>query len=637
MFFQKFNPMTEEEVIKKVSAAPMAESARSRVDPGGDSPCRDLANRRFCLKFNGEFAPAQLDYDFGDDCTLAVAENGEHYYNVPYNAMPLRRGVILFTHIVPGTSRGWHIIADTETSLVTAFETWFGVTTPVGGNLAGTRPPDCYRDIPREVQRHYHFGYIDSGQGAPEKLHTTTNRIEGRGLHWRFDDGGECLTFFPSVVCSTAVWFGEPYEDLTITYPSDYIRIDDELFIFAKWGVEYGGEMWLEVVDMSEMRAIGVKFGFNADDVFEYKMHGAILTLTGDAAHLEQIARHGDKAPPMAMLKNAKGARYAYRPRDIDVPMSREEAYEAAKTRRIYDFSVPNNMAGNCLPFNYSLSGKRLGLVYDHVETPYAWSAKNTPDQLPLAYEYEFIDGETLKWRVPENGRQAQAAGSQTPESACRSSSFACRLSSCGWRTEKYVCFEPAKDIYFFSHMLTGEPDFACVAQAVDFSTGLATCVYARIGSWTSEWEAGATCLFGAALGEGVAPAPFGRRHGFTNDLVGKCYAWSYSEQANSIHVYSSPKSYSWTIFQADNSGGASWSSPGFFIKLRDDAYLFQWVEETCNGIQSVVCFNPLIMHDSGFSYGVNRHGGLQLSVMGAYARKLGAFDIMKYFDKSRL
>ena len=117
--------------------------------------------------------------------------------------------------------------------------------------------------------------------------------------------------------------------------------------------------------------------------------------------------------------------------------------------------------------------------------------------------------------------------------------------------------------------------------------------------------------------------------------MVGKCYAWSYSEQANSIHVYSSPKSYSWTIFQADNSGGASWSSPGFFIKLREDAYLFQWVEENCNGMQSIVCFNPRIMHDSGFSYGVNAYGGLQLSIMGAYARRLGSFDIMKYFDKS--
>ena len=610
MFFQKFNPMTAEEVLQKVSAAPKAEDARAGKGTGGDSIRADLAGMRLRLKFGGEYAPGQLDYDFGCDYKLTVAENGTEYINVPYNALRLgRRNIILFTHIIPGASRGWHIIADMETSLVTAFETWFGVTVPVGGNMAGTRPPDYYRDIPREAQRHYHFGYNESGQAAPEKLHTTTNRIEGRGLHWRYDDGAECLTFFPSVVCSTTVPLGAPFEDLAITYPSDYIRIDDELFIFAKWGVEYGGEMWLEVIDMFEMKSIGLKFGFDENDAFEYKMHSAALTLTGDAAHLEQITQHGDKTPPMTMLNKAKGARYAYRPRDIDVPMSKAEAYEAAKTRRVYDFSVQNNMAGYCLPFNYSLARKHFVLTYDHVETPYAWSAKNIPDRLPMSYEYEFIDGETLKWRAPENA----------------------------WQTEKYVCFEPAKDIYFFSHMLSGEPDFASVAQAVDFSTGLSTCVYARIGSWTSEWEAGATCLFGAASGEGIALAPFGKRHGFTNDLVGKCYAWSYSEHANSIHIYSSPKSYSWTIFQSDNSGGATWSSPGFFIKLRGDAYLFQWVEENCNGIQSIVCFNPLIMHDSGFSYGVSRHGGLQLSVMGAYARKLGTFDIMKYFDKSNI
>jgi hypothetical protein len=66
------------------------------------------------------------------------------------------------------------------------------------------RQPTGTRKIPREIQRHYHFGWADCGTNEkPAKLHTTTNRIEGRGLHWQFDDGYELLTFFPSVVCST--------------------------------------------------------------------------------------------------------------------------------------------------------------------------------------------------------------------------------------------------------------------------------------------------------------------------------------------------------------------------------------------------------------------------------------------------
>ena len=53
----------------------------------------------------------------------------------------------------------------------------------------------------------------------------------------------------------------------------------------------------------------------------------------------------------------------------------------------------------------------------------------------------------------------------------------------------KICSFEPAKDIILFSHMLTGDPNYANVTQAVDFSTGLATTVHAQIGSWNSEWE----------------------------------------------------------------------------------------------------------------------------------------------------
>jgi len=333
-----------------------------------------------------------------------------------------------------------------------------------------------------------------------------------------------------------------------------------------------------------------------------------VLTVTGDAAHLETITLNGDKQPPMAMLKG-KGARYAYRPRDFDIPMTSAEAHEAAKTQQVFEFGGPNIMAsGNTLAFVYGLVGSQFSLTYDHVRTPYAWSAKNIPEKLVKEYEYDFATKETLKWREP---------GGE-------------------WHEEKYVCFEPARDIYFFSHMLTGDPDFASVTHAIDYSTGLTTCIYARIGSWTSEWEIGATVLFGTAKGEGIAPAPFSKRHDFTTDLIGKSYAWAYSENMSSIHVYSSPNSYSWTIFQGDNSGGATWSSPSFYIKLRDDAYLFQWVEENCNGSQGLVCFNPQIMHDGGFFFGVG-HTGLRLNITGAYARDLGTFNVMPYFDDTAI
>ena len=101
----------------------------------------------------------------------------------------------------------------------------------------------------------------------------------------------------------------------------------------------------------------------------------------------------------------------------------------------------------------------------------------------------------------------------------------------------------------------------------------------------------------------------------------------------NSIHIYTAPESYCWVILQPDNSGGAMWSSPCWYVKLRDDAYLFQWVEEKCNGSQGLVVINPKILHDGGFFFGVS-HSGLKLSITGAYGRELGRYDILKYFGR---
>jgi hypothetical protein len=251
------------------------------------------------------------------------------------------------------------------------------------------------------------------------------------------------------------------------------------------------------------------------------------------------------------------------------------------------------------MPFTDFLVGKKFKIILDnekHAAAP--WAGENKP-----VYDYEVIDGENLK--VSING------GAYT--------------------LEKYRAFEPAKDIYLFSHQITGDPNFLNLTVAADFSTGLVTVVHGQIGSWLHPHEASGYAKFGVLEYPGVTPS-FARRHHFTTDLVGKAFAWSYSDQMASIHVYSSPESYSWTIFTGENAGGATWSSPCFYIKLRDDAYLFQWVEENCNGGQGLMVFNPQIMHDAGYFYGASENG-LQLTIMGAYARKIGSFDIGKYFN----
>ena len=57
MFFTKFNPLTDEEVLQKVNA--------QRRPAGGGKGY--LAGKSFKARLDGEFAPKQLDYVFKDE------------------------------------------------------------------------------------------------------------------------------------------------------------------------------------------------------------------------------------------------------------------------------------------------------------------------------------------------------------------------------------------------------------------------------------------------------------------------------------------------------------------------------------------------------------------------------------------
>jgi hypothetical protein len=209
------------------------------------------------------------------------------------------------------------------------------------------------------------------------------------------------------------------------------------------------------------------------------------------------------------------------------------------------------------------------------------------------------------------------------------------------WHSELYEGYEPAQDIILFSHICAGSNPLRCLTHAVDFSNALVTCVDAQIGNGRKSWEVGHKAIFGVLEIKGGPTPPAFRRHGFTTDLVGKAFAWTYSEAMQSFHVYSTPESYSWTIILPRNAGGWMWSSPCLYVKIREDAYLMSWTEDACNGNQGTFILNPWIMHDGGFFFGIgdaspDGKSDMHLTPMGAFARPLHGFDIMKYFDKKQ-
>jgi phenolic acid decarboxylase len=571
-FYNKYTPLTAEGIADKLKPAPVAKS----VSPLSGA----LSGKSLKIVLDG--GPI-LEYKFTSKDKLTFSEGEAKAVTTPYSAKELD-GIILFTHMIPDTVRGYGIVYDTKTNLVTAFELWF----------CGFEPDK------REVWRHFMFGYVDTATPAPEKRHALTNRIEGKGTYWKNDDGLEMLYFFPSVVWSSFVELSDPLGGITITAPSDYINIDDRLYIYSRVEHEFSGTFTLEVIDLFTVRHIGMRLGFDKNDTLDYIMYYGEGEVTGQSTNLEPLDDYGTSIPlseahRKIIYPQNKGSRPVYRPRFMHKDYTKAEVDEIIrKNCKIFEGrSIMSSM--NTMEVSDYMVGKKFTLRYD--DGP--------------VWEYEITDSTHLKWRV--EGEKA-------------------------WHSEKYEGYEAAKDIIIFSHICTGSDPLRNLTHAVDFSKALATCVDAQLGNGRKPWEVGHKAIFGVLeLKRGPTP-PAVERHGFTTELVGKAFSWTYEPMMQSIHVYSTPDSYSWTIMLDRNAGGWMWSSPCLYVKLRDDAYLMSWTEDACNGNQGTFILNPRIMHDGGYFFGIgdspDGSNDVHLTPMGAFARPLHGFDIMKYFNK---
>jgi hypothetical protein len=513
-----------------------------------------------------------LSYAFKSKNRLTLAEDAGVPVESGYGALTLQQ-VVFISHMVPGTQKGYNVAVDLKSNLATVFEVWFS----------------GYEDDNREVQRQMYYGYVEvAGKEAPKERHHLSNRLEGKAFHWTQDRGIETLEFYPSVIFSSFIELTRHSNELAFCGPSDFIMINENMYVYDRVECVMSGILTMYVLDLFSLKQIGVRLGFDEKDTLEYYMFRGTGEILGQVATFEPFRDHGEKIvmgpnrPPMT----GKGQRPVYRPLLTNPPMTEQEVNEAVqKSTRI--LAGGNEMAGNKLPSSDYLVGKELTVRYDG----------GGP-----VWNYRFDELKKLRWRR-DGERQ--------------------------WHEEVYEAFEPAEGLIVFAHIHSGTKPNECVSIVLDFGDGLTTCVSAKLGTEYMANEVSREIRFGIIEMKGLK-APRYWRHTFTDKLVGHAFTWNYSDTMSSMHVYSTPQSYSWTIFMDNGTLGMMWSSPCHYVKLRDYAYLFEWMEEACNGHHSTIVINTRTMRECGFGYGVGKNG-LSLSSVGAYARHAGFFDLKRF------
>ena len=577
----KYTKLSKEQIgkaLKVTEAGPKCESEFSGVLEGKS------------MKIITKDGPV-LEYSFNRKKNiLTLSENGGKKIEAGYGALSLGQ-MVFFSHMIPEAQKGYNVYVDPDTNLVTVIEVWLssGRKEPTLGGKEITVDD-------REVQRQIYFGYVDvQGQKPPENLHHYTNRIEGKGMYWKQDTGVEIIELYASVANTNYVDLTRQADDLSYVSPSDYVLVNDNMFIHDKTECEFSGIFTSFVADLFTCTQAGVRLGFNEKDELEYYMFRGNGKVVGQIAYLEPFDDHGEK---LMVYQSAgdpqipgKGQRMTYRPiRDFKY-MSDKEVYEAAlKSTKAFvgEKGAPQMVTGNNMQFSDILVGKEFTLRYDH-------------------------GGPVRHYRIPEKYKlQYKEHGDSK------------------WHEEPYRAYEADDKLAWFSHLLTDSKPRASVQIALDLTNGLTTCIHSQMGSKYFGNETTYYAIFGVAEMEGLE-APQYVRHEFTDELVGHAFSWSYSDQMTSMHIYPSPHSMSWTIFTENQTMGAQWCSPAIFVKLRNGIYIFVQNEEACNGHQMIELINTKISHDCGFGFSGNENG-VNLGLTGAIGRHIGHFDIKEYF-----
>ena len=571
MFRTAYTRLTPEYIRKKLTPAP------APVLPGNGP--RLTGTGLSIVTDNGP----KLDYRFKKGKLLLSVDGGEPA-EASYGAAELRN-LLLVSCLLP-TGSSYHLVLDRNTGLATVFEVWFC-------------DPDCTEA--RESRREVYFGYAAGKGKAPEARHGFTNRFENKGIVWTDDRGEKLLIVSNSVYYSTMVQLTAPDGGITVAFPSDYIKINDEQFIFARNEAEFSGTFVLAAIDLFRMEEVGARLGFDEKDELDWRIFTARGEMAGQLATFSKFTDYGGKTNtevfPQAVKEGEepkKGDRGIYRVHGQYPDITEEEAKNAGKKPHAFPIVDETIMpSGNSMPDSHYLIGKEITLRMD-----------NGP-----AWEYQFTGLSTLRWR--EAGKRA-------------------------WHDETYKSFEPDEDLIMFAHVQTGSAYGRGITAAVDFRNGLATVFHSKIGNGYANREVGYDLYFGVLEAEGVTP-PERLRHTRTMDLVGRAFTWNYSGGENgltSLHVYTSPWAYSWTIYLGDQNGGMVWSSPCEYVKLRSDCYIMSWVEETSAGGQGTVLMNLRTMHDCGIFYGLGFGEAkmTSMSSIGAFGRDAGKLDILKYY-----
>lgn len=169
-------------------------------------------------------------------------------------------------------------------------------------------------------------------------------------------------------------------------------------------------------------------------------------------------------------------------------------------------------------------------------------------------------------------------------------------------------------ELYFVNLTVPSYETARQVSLIADTVSGAATVVDAHVGTANCTRDVDREFIFGRLEGD-YAGGPL---HAYTSELVGKAIIWDYGAGFTQVkHIYNSNLFYTYSMDTADGPWMAT--NPADYIKVRDNIYIFSFVEERQPGLQMLLLINLDTLHDIGCFFGVNEMRGMSSGCVGGH------------------
>jgi hypothetical protein len=184
--------------------------------------------------------------------------------------------------------------------------------------------------------------------------------------------------------------------------------------------------------------------------------------------------------------------------------------------------------------------------------------------------------------------------------------------------SDSYELFEMQPGLFYIHYLRAAEDHPVAFSAAIDTACGQVTGAIGELGLTPRPEAARQQWFQGQIAGSGATPED---AHTVTDELIGRRVRYAYSGEDVYDHVYLNENIFTWLCVGGTELGVGDTERCTYF-KLRDNTYLFSWLEKNL-GVEGMVLIDLAAHRTVGIQFALDQYSGELVNLtMGSYAQE---------------